>query len=474
MAQIRKIIPDWRTILSAVLLALAAPVWNQGYLVFIAFVPFLYGMNQWNLRKTLLQSFWFQLLFSFGVFFWVPPSFYKLWPNGNIAVYTGFFLGLMAIVELQIVGWAYVRHYLKRYPLILILLGSSIVYTGLDMLALKFVKDTLAHALFEYYSIKQWSGVIGVYGLTAFIMIINELFFVAIQKRKKLFSLIPIGLVAAAYLSGPLLIKDQKPKGYWSVALIQPNIGHYTNPNDKKGLAVLEKLISLSENALVEQPETKYVIWPETIYPADFFNPNSLAEEQINKQLVQWVLQKNIHLFFGALIKENGLLANAYIHIYSVENQIKTEYILKNNPFPFGEEIPFTKYLPWMRDVFPIPSVSVKGTGPVVQNIEEVKVGNLICFESITAELTKEFTLQGVELLLNPTNEASFTSFGEPQLALALTSFRALEIGVSLIRVADTGISAYIDAHGVIRYQTPMDQVVIKTLKIPIFSKDKY
>lgn len=109
-----------------------------------------------------------------------------------------------------------------------------------------------------------------------------------------------------------------------------------------------------------------------------------------------------------------------------------------------------------------------EGTELLTDYIGDTKIGTAICYETITQEVAAQYGKKDIQLLLNPTNESYFASIGEPQLALALTSFRALENKVPVVRSAATGISAYIDRHGIIRHQSKMNEKVILLYEVEI------
>ena len=123
---------------------------------------------------------------------------------------------------------------------------------------------------------------------------------------------------------------------------------------------------------------------------------------------------------------------------------------------PFGEYVPFRNKLKKIahylspRDFISGSSkqnITLKGFGDIV---------TLICYEILFSNEVSKRTSGDTKLLINITNDAWFGKTVGPHQHLALAKIRAVELGLPLVRVANTGISAFISPYG--------DEIV----KIPI------
>jgi len=133
----------------------------------------------------------------------------------------------------------------------------------------------------------------------------------------------------------------------------------------------------------------------------------------------------------------------------------------KQRPVPFGEYIPY-------RDLFRrlTPAVDlvtrdmVAGRGPALIPVPITRLGRTvpvtiaICFEVAFDDLIREGVLAGGELIVIPTNNASFGMTQESTQQLAMSRFRAAEHGRAVVQVSTVGVSGVIGPDGGVVAQT--------------------
>ncbi len=136
----------------------------------------------------------------------------------------------------------------------------------------------------------------------------------------------------------------------------------------------------------------------------------------------------------------------------------------------FGEYIPFGDWFPQLYEMSPNSGQLSKGTGIEPIHFDhggEHRITTLICYEDILPGFVNGAVRHGdPDLLVNLTNDAWFGRSTEPAIHLALAKFRAVEHHRYLVRATNSGISAWIDAAGRSRGETPLFQLVARAEEI--------
>ncbi|MDJ0857947.1 MAG: apolipoprotein N-acyltransferase [Dinoroseobacter sp.] len=137
---------------------------------------------------------------------------------------------------------------------------------------------------------------------------------------------------------------------------------------------------------------------------------------------------------------------------------------------PFGEYVPFGD----VAARFGISGLAARdgggfapGPGPQVLDLGALgKVIPLICYEAIFPQFGRSLTPEA-DWMVQITNDAWFGRFAGPQQHLAIARFRAIERGLPLVRVANTGISAVIDARGQVVDALPLNKAGAIDVALP-------
>jgi apolipoprotein N-acyltransferase len=136
---------------------------------------------------------------------------------------------------------------------------------------------------------------------------------------------------------------------------------------------------------------------------------------------------------------------------------------------PFGEYIPFGEMLStWgVRGLATRDGAGyVAGTGERLLEIPKIgRVIPLICYELIFPRNVR--SKNRARLILQITNDAWFGNFSGPFQHLAQAKLRAIEQGLPLIRVANTGISAVLNSRGEVVVKTSLNEATYIDANIP-------
>ena len=228
--------------------------------------------------------------------------------------------------------------------------------------------------------------------------------------------------------------------------LVQPNISQIHKGRDDLRETQLAKHLRLSAPTKRVSTVT-HLIWPETATP--YF----LARERRLRGVLGSIVPLNGLLLTGALrttaVPENPFRAWNSLHAVDQQGEIVGTYD-KFHLVPFGEYVPF-------RSVLDIAKLTVgatdfsSGSGPRTLRLKGLPpVSPLICYEAIfPGKVTETGTRPG--WLLNITNDAWFGRSAGPYQHFASARMRAIEEGLPLVRVANTGISGVVDPYGRVR-----------------------
>jgi len=115
---------------------------------------------------------------------------------------------------------------------------------------------------------------------------------------------------------------------------------------------------------------------------------------------------------------------------------------------PFGEYVPARSLVDRVADLSVIPRDAIAGSGAGVLHTPAGTMGVVISFEVFFADRARAAVRAGGQLLLVPTNAASYRHDQVPAQEVAAARMRALETGRWVVQSAPTGYSAVIDDRG--------------------------
>ena len=172
----------------------------------------------------------------------------------------------------------------------------------------------------------------------------------------------------------------------------------------------------------------------------------------------------NTSLIIGTLSLENENLFNSLVYINSLGN-LEYKYD-KIHLVPFGEYIPFISFI---KKIGFMRGKTNFSSGTVNKNLKILNIGEilpLICYEVLFAEEVRSRISNNTKLIINITNDAWFGDSSGPYQHLALAKIRAVEFGIPLVRVANTGISAFISPYGEDLLRIPLNTRDAKTTQL--------
>ncbi len=314
----------------------------------------------------------------------------------------------------------------------------SWILTGLPWLNIAYTQtDT---------SISSLAPLLGQYGVSWFTAFISALLVAMFLGAKKV-KIILIGIFFISWL-GLNALNDI----HWTtdrnaditVALVQGAIPQEMKWKPEQRQRTLDLYISLSE----EHQDSQLIIWPETAVPV----LHHQAQEFINVMTSRAKNQNHDYLVGIPFSDQNS---NKFYNGITVIGSTNDIYY-KQHLVPFGEYLPFDKWLRPILDLMKIPMPDFSpgpDKKPVIRAAGEV-IGVSICYEDVFGEEVIT-ALPEATILVNISNDAWFGDSIAPHQHLQMARMRALETGRYMLRSTNTGISAIINEKGIITASSP-------------------
>jgi apolipoprotein N-acyltransferase len=235
--------------------------------------------------------------------------------------------------------------------------------------------------------------------------------------------------------------------------LIQPNVGQDDvsfSPDSKQ--AILRRYFDLSERATSPDRsgvrDVTHLIWPESAFPFILSrDPQALSE------IVDF-LGSSTTLITGAARRDDGSPPRYFNSIEVLGRRgLSAQRYDKQHLVPFGEYMPFASLLEraHITQLVDIPGGFEPGSGRRILHVPGLPDAMaLICYEAIFPTELGDL-ISGAERpgwLLNVTDDVWFGLTPGPYQHFAQARLRAIELGLPLVRDANSGISAVLDGLG--------------------------
>ena len=486
------------SLISALLLSISWPTYGIPFFIFFAFVPLLLMEQEISKFSKINKKGWVVFGLTYLAFFiWNVVTTGWLYhaknPDGNNSLLA---VAIPVIVNSLLMSLVFQLYYWykKVRGTYFGLVFFVAIWLSFERFHLNWEFTwpwlNLGNAFSEYPQLIQWYDTIGATGGSFWILLINVFAFYTLRIwqagriRKDLVKNISI-LVAIIVL--PLLISiykynsyQEKPVGEVTTLLLQPKLDPYNEKYSKDSLQILAELLSLAE----ENSKTKvdFFIAPETAFPGN----GSLSENGFNKStsiaIAKEFLGKHpqsifltgasTHKFlfdeadtedYSTKIQE-GVWVNSYNSALQIIPNQEVEVYHKAKLVPGVEIFPYIRYLkPILGDAMldfggANSSLGIDKERKVFSNrFNKAKMAPIICYESIYGEYVTDYVKNGANLLAIMTNDSWWDNTEGHKQLLSYARLRAIETRREIVRAANSGISAHINARGDILQDTFYD-----------------
>jgi len=222
------------------------------------------------------------------------------------------------------------------------------------------------------------------------------------------------------------------------VAAIQPNVSIAVGTDRARRDERLHILTDATRRAATDG--ARVVVWPESAYPfvsrreatIDLPPPHSTGARELG-----------IEVLVGAITERdrchrwNGVVA------YDATGRVVGR-VDKRLRVPFADFLPVLDRLSpdsRCRDLAP-----ARETAPI-----QGRIGALVCYDEVVPSPARDDARRGAGYLVGFTNDAWFVGTEQPSLQSRVARMRAIETGLDLVRVVNTGSSEHIAPDGTVR-----------------------
>jgi apolipoprotein N-acyltransferase len=476
-------------LLSGVLLTGAFPkvgIWLLGW---FALVPLLVAIKNLTFRQAFQIGFAAGLVHFLTLLYWLLYTmqtygglpFYLAIPvlfllSAYMAVYIGLFAALTTLWT-KTLSWSY----LVAVPVLWVSLEyiRGFLFTG-------FPWSFLGYSQFNQLHIIQIADIFGVYSVSFLMVLANASFFVVLEiifgqkssgQEMRIIPFRAVGILsvflvilATAWGYGKWQVSSFDEKlsktAVRRITVVQGNIDQAIKWDPAFQRISTEKYINLSLSTKDHDPDM--IVWPETATP--FYFPHDAV---FSKMIIDAVSRMGKDFLIGSP-------SYTYNQIDGDIKYYNSAYLIDSEPkiigkydkvhlVPFGEYVPFKKWLPFLGKMVEHVGDFDHGEKGETLSWKDEKIGVQICFEIIFPHLSRAMVKNGADILINITNDAWFAKTSAPYQHFSMAVFRAVENRRSLVRAANTGISGFVDPLGRVSEQSALFEDAVLTENIPIF-----
>ena len=305
---------------------------------------------------------------------------------------------------------------------------------------------------------------LGTYALSGLVILISGAFGIFVSRRHWAKASLIVALTSVLMII-PMSRKFDNERGI-PFLIVQPLIPQEEREDPLKFEEHFGRLAQLTDNK-DSQYQPRLVLWPEAAipdyiedgYPYRYYRSRTagadpiFARERLGSLIGEGsvLLAGFVHLNIGEIDgRKRATSARNAVSALDHNGEIFANYS-KSHLVPFGEYLPLRSILePLGASRLVAGSIDfIAGPGPRTIDLNQFgKAATPICYEIVFSGNVVD-RLDRPQFIFNPSNDGWFGAWGPPQ-HLAQARMRAIEEGLPVLRATTTGISAVIDANGLV------------------------
>lgn len=457
-------------IITAALYFFSFPPFLTGFFSYFVLIPLFFILEKDDFKGGFRVGYLLGLFSVGALMYWLN------WNSGATQIQaTAMYLGTIIYLAVLWGIFGLLQNFVCRRVGLKGLLFAPFLWTALEYIQsmgeLGFTWHLLPTTQTYYIPLIQYIDFTGIYGITFWMVSLNVILFYIIKKIQSTdapWSMHRLLMILLLFFFIPLLYgfivlnsRDYSEGFKINAAIVQPNI----EPNRKW----LERDFAYSEilrlTRDIRNHPVDVIVWPETAIPVRLRVDKEKYNAIRTELREQWTsLITGIPDRKTAPDPHGKLQTHYYNSIYLIrpDRESFSSYD-KTHLVPFGEFVP--SFLFFMKnmamdvgipDYYPGDSMNVF-TLPLYRDslqTDSLKVVAVVCLESIFPQLVREGVQKGARILTIVTNDAWYDGTLGPIQHAQIAVLRAIENRVSILRCANSGVSALIDPYGNVTAQT--------------------
>ena len=450
------------------LFGFAFPPLPLGPAALVLLVPWFIVLNRYNRNTAIFATFWSGMVYNTINYYWIYNVMHvESAPSGLICL--GVFL-LIAFFSAYSVFAAFIYTLAKNIKFggrAWLLALYPVFYAGLEMTRTRgdfaFPWSHLGYVFGNNLEMLQALSVIGIFGYTALIVASNMVVAKTLdgnwsRNTKDILAKLPLAvpalIIAILLVHGNIVLSKPEAQPFYGadapdtpkMAMIQPSIEQGEKWSKERYDSITTKTFGMVNDSVAKG--TNLIILAETAVP-----DHIRRQPETIRALHRLAERHRASILTGALDfhrNEPGSPRKYDIYnasfLFTPDNFHTYQRYIKKHLVPFSERIPFD-------DIFPILNYVDLGEGDFVPGketpvYEPYKWTPFICYDAIFGDLVREAINAGSRLMVNITNDGWFGRSTAPYQHLNLVRYRAIENGMPTARLANSGISSFIDQYG--------------------------
>ena len=425
-----------------------------------ALAPLLWLARNADTKTAVRRWFANGFIFWFATLSWMPAIVKNggPWPLvvlgwGALSAYCAAYFAAFGYLSSKV--WSEVKNRGYGWRLAAIVVVEPILWGGLELVRSRLFGGFAWNQLGVIPAVGGFgapAAIGGVYLLSMVVILINGTV-ASIAERvlnpsqrhwsRSVETLLPFALIWALYSSAKAIDTCRaETEGYGEsipVAMVQRNFPCVFKGSDENPAEIYENLLA---NVAPLQP--KLVVLPESAY-CEAGRLGSRNALEFSRWITTQTGAKGV-LAGGTRFEGRKEFNSAALYGFDPSDSMQTYD--KVHLVPFGEYIPGDKWITALQRLAPVGSCTPGELKTLELRRSGIKLGVAICFEDTDSAQMRRLAAMGAEALVFMTNDSWFSRSDEPVQHVWQAVARALETGLPVIRVGNSGVTGVVSPDG--------------------------